>query len=280
MHFFIFFLLLAAPLLGDEARLFDTFLFCNELDMLELRLAEHDSAVDYFVLVEAAKTFTGEPKPLCFEQNKERFAKWKDKLIYLILDDFPEEMRSTNCSAWDREYYQRNFALTALAQLCSPNDLILHSDCDEIVSAEILHFFKQQDNPSPHCLVADFYYYNCNWKKSFPWEFIYIAKYEDLVQTGLLTMRFEAYTFPKIRKAAWHLSYFMTPEEIAYKIKAFSHTEMNKPDFTDLLNIEKAISSGKDLFHREALENCVKASKNDLLPKNIGILPARYQRKQ
>ena len=37
----------------------DSFIFYNELDMLEFRLTELNDVVDYFVIVEATHTFSG-----------------------------------------------------------------------------------------------------------------------------------------------------------------------------------------------------------------------------
>ena len=54
----------------------DAFPFNDELDMLELRLGTLDAVVDYFVLVESPRTFSGMPKPLYYAENKDRFAKW------------------------------------------------------------------------------------------------------------------------------------------------------------------------------------------------------------
>ncbi|NJM15850.1 MAG: hypothetical protein HC896_11225 [Bacteroidales bacterium] len=51
---------------------YDCFPFFNELDILEIRLNELNEAVDKFVLVEASRTFQGDPKPLYFEENKEK----------------------------------------------------------------------------------------------------------------------------------------------------------------------------------------------------------------
>ena len=53
--------------------IFDTFTFYNELDLLELRLNILGDVVDYFVINEANITFTGKPKPLFYQDNKERF---------------------------------------------------------------------------------------------------------------------------------------------------------------------------------------------------------------
>ncbi len=64
---------------------YDVFRFFNELDLLELRLNILDAHVDYFVLVEATKTFSGLDKPLYYQENKERFAKWNHKIIHHII---------------------------------------------------------------------------------------------------------------------------------------------------------------------------------------------------
>jgi beta-1,4-mannosyl-glycoprotein beta-1,4-N-acetylglucosaminyltransferase len=60
--------------------LVDTFMFYNELTVLELRLNLLDEYVDRFVLVESEVNHKGGPKPLFFQENKDRFAKWAHKI--------------------------------------------------------------------------------------------------------------------------------------------------------------------------------------------------------
>ena len=67
-------------------RVYEAFLFCDELDLLEARLIELDSAVYRHVLVEAPVTFQGTPKPLHYLENQDRFAPWKDKIIHVVAD--------------------------------------------------------------------------------------------------------------------------------------------------------------------------------------------------
>ena len=47
----------------------DVILFYNELEMLEYRLETLYPVVDKFVIVEATRTFRGNPKPLLFSNN-------------------------------------------------------------------------------------------------------------------------------------------------------------------------------------------------------------------
>ena len=60
-----------------------------------------------------------------------------------------------------------------------------------------------------------------------------------------------------IENAGWHFSFLKKPDSIIKKIKSYAHQEFNNPKFTDLKNIEKKISMGKDLFDRNIQYNIV-----------------------
>src|SRR5277367_3065030 len=97
-----FFFLFAKP------KIYDCFLFFNELELLEIRLNEMYEYVDYFVLVESTESFVGKPKPLYYAQNKERFNQFNDKIIHVIVSD------SFRGGYWEREYFQRNRIMDGL----------------------------------------------------------------------------------------------------------------------------------------------------------------------
>jgi beta-1,4-mannosyl-glycoprotein beta-1,4-N-acetylglucosaminyltransferase len=65
-------------------KIYDGFLFFNELDLLEIRLNILNDVVDYFILVESSKTHSGLLKSYIFEENKERFSKFLNKIIILF----------------------------------------------------------------------------------------------------------------------------------------------------------------------------------------------------
>ena len=65
--------------------IYDCFPFFNELDLLEIRLNELSGVVDRFVLSEAELTHNGDRKPLYFNEHKDRFAKFADKIIHIIV---------------------------------------------------------------------------------------------------------------------------------------------------------------------------------------------------
>jgi len=70
-------------------KLYDCFTFFNELELLDLRLMTLNDVVDFFVLVEANRTHTGAPKEFIFEKNKDMFAEYLDKIIYVKIEDLP-----------------------------------------------------------------------------------------------------------------------------------------------------------------------------------------------
>jgi len=127
------------------AKIYDCFTFLNELELLQVRFEELYDVVDHFVIVEATQTFSGNPKPLYFSENVHLFEKYKDKIICIVVNDFPSATDDPEKDRWIREEFQRNAMLRGLSA-CSDEDIILVSDLDEIPNQrsiyEILSFFK------------------------------------------------------------------------------------------------------------------------------------------
>lgn len=112
-------------------RIFDTFCFFNELDLLELRLSELYPHVDKFVLVEAAKTQSLLDKPFYFEENKQRYERFMDKIIHVKIS--AEECPYNILNPWTMENFQRNcIARGFVDELLYTDDYVMISDLDEI----------------------------------------------------------------------------------------------------------------------------------------------------
>ncbi len=126
----------------DEKKrlIYDCFMFYNELNMLELKLAEEDSVVDKFVLVESCETYSGKPKRYLFDEHKDRFAQFSEKIIHIKLEPqtrfkaYPFKKCGKN---WAREYWQRDQIARGLVN-ANNDDLIIISDVDEIISSSRL----------------------------------------------------------------------------------------------------------------------------------------------
>ena len=77
-------------------KIIDCFIFYNELELLTYRINILNDVVDYFVIVESTHTFIGKEKKLYFDENKNLFEKFKKKIIYIIVDDFPYKYPNIN----------------------------------------------------------------------------------------------------------------------------------------------------------------------------------------
>lgn len=110
-----------------EPRIFDCFPFFMELDLLELRLRHLSPLVHCFVLAESAFDFAGNPKPLYFEQNKDRFRDFNDRIVHIIVKDRPPNASKR----WAIQRHQRDQLARGLGE-ARPDDLVMISDVDEI----------------------------------------------------------------------------------------------------------------------------------------------------
>ena len=153
-------------------KIFDCFMYFDEEVVLDLRLNTLNEYVDYFVIVESVFTHRGDKRNLIF--NHKKFEKFKDKIIYLVFDQEPnniekvfdedsqgEKSRKLILNAALRENGQRNFILNGLNN-AADNDLILISDVDEIPDLKNLDLGKI--NQKIIFFKQDMFYYKFNLK--------------------------------------------------------------------------------------------------------------------
>jgi Glycosyltransferase family 17 len=205
-------------------RVFDTFLFNDELDLLEARLIELDSTVYRHVLVEAPITFQGNPKPLHFLENQERFASWKDKIIHVTAD--LESCR--NCR--EREDVSRAAIREGLTDL-DDDDIFLISDADEIPRADFLqkapgHRLAMRN----HILAVNLLEpgWTAGTTGSFGRDYRETIKHfldRQAVRDWKLLVRDTGFPFV----AGWHFSWLGGPDAIRAKVHSFSHLEWMAP---------------------------------------------------
>lgn len=225
-------------------KVIDCCIFHNELDVLEMRLEELDSVVDEFVIVEARQTHQGSPKPLNFEQNKDRFAKYLSKVRYIPID-FPD-----NLTTWGRENYQRDAIAKGLLD-CQPNDIIIISDCDEIVKKEVVAAYSS--NQGVCAIEMDLFYYNKELKADQKWYKARILPYSALEGKTPQYFRGDGdYIYNTIiPNGGWHYSFFGDVSTIKEKLQSYGHEEFNNEKYTNEQHIQNCIDKGIDLFGRD-----------------------------
>ena len=106
---------------GPKKRVFDTFIFSNELDLLELRLWELEGTVDAFILVESELTHTNLHKPLWWRDVgalDARFARWHHLIESVVVPRGTLSARAhfRHSGAWGLEALQRKQIMRGLSR--------------------------------------------------------------------------------------------------------------------------------------------------------------------
>lgn len=261
-------------IIRPQKRVVDCFIFYNELEMLEYRLTVLNDVVDYFVIVEANQTHTGKPKPLFFSENKDKFSKYLNKIIHVVVD-LPYVYPSidyTQNQQWLNEQYQRNCIDIGINKLSLEDcDIIIISDLDEIPNPKILEQIKQGQLKiqTIKTMKQDLYYYNLSTKTYSDWLYAKILTHRFYKQHRKPTnIRNDTPNCELLENAGWHLSYFGDAKFIKNKIENFGHQELNTEKFTDTNNIQNNIKNNRDLYDRNVPLQIIPLSQNTNLPPN------------
>jgi len=253
-------------------KIFDCFMYFDEDLVLDVRLNTLHENIDYFVIVESKFTHKGEKRNLKFDYKS--FSKFKDKIIYLVYDNEPAEIKNINNSDTEiekttkyifnaiyRENGQRNFITEGL-KYANDDDLILISDVDEIPNLkqfnlksfkEKLFFFNQE-----------MFYYKFNLKlPNYNWVGTRSCKKRYLKSPQWLrNIKVRNYPFYRldtffsktrysnikfIDNGGWHFTNIKSPEEIRFKLKSYLHhrefdiNPLSIKEIEDLIKNKKAI---------------------------------------
>lgn len=209
----------------------DCFMINNELSMLECRLHELADEVDRFVLVEAAVTHRGVPKPLHYADNKERFAPWADQIVHVVAD-LPD-----NPDPWVREHAQRDAAMTVLDDLAKDDDIILISDVDE---------FPPPESPFPDPVISHVQrlcMYAVDWEYPELHLCSVAARWGHVRRHGLARVRDGRYTGPAV-VGGFHLTWLGGVEAQRAKLATICHTEMT-PEQAEIISSGRAYYKGE-----------------------------------
>ena len=229
-------------------KIFDCFMYMNEDVVLDLRLNYLNEYIDQFIIVESSFFHNGNKKKLNF--NFEKFKKFKNKIVYLVLDQEPSDIEIINESDHEetrsrkhilngmrRDFFQRNFIQNGLKN-CDENDIILISDIDEIPKLE--NFNKDSINNEIIFFKQKMFYYkfnlcsnDINWygtracKKKFlkspQWLRNLKSKYYPYWRIDTLFYKNRVRSAKIIDDGGWHFSYLNTPEQIKNKLNNYAH---------------------------------------------------------
>jgi glycosyltransferase involved in cell wall biosynthesis len=242
---------------GGGPLVIDAVLFYQEFDMLEFRLKVLYPHVDYFVVVEADKTFSGKEKPFHYEGQKERFAWAADKIVYFKMRCDTSRLDLTSAptayqpdhDCWQIEYAQRG-AIVAACEDFAEDDILIMGDVDEIPAPEAVAWARQNVGLLPAACQQHFFFYDLRHLKHEVLLNSVFATMGTARALGTQELRNRRGVMTGLANAGWHLSYFGDADAIVRKIEAFSHQEFNVPEFKDKEHIRHCLASGEDLYKK------------------------------
>lgn len=253
-------------------KIYDCFIFYNELDLLEIRLKTLDKFVDYFVLVEATKTHRWKDKPLYFQENKKRFKKWENKIIHIIVKDMPKpgikygnnwKINSIlKGGSWKLEAYQKKQIARGLSK-CQDEDIIMMSDLDEIPRPEkipnMLELLKKEK-----IVLFDQNFYNfffngftssgwtatraCTFKTLKKYFNKNMNRYRHLWNIPLRINMLLGKKIAIIPDGGWHFSFLGGVDAVIDKIGSICHFEKDTSENKDPKKILEKIKKGEFLY--------------------------------
>ena len=256
-------------------KIYDCFPIFNEMDLLEIRLELMYDYVDKFIISECDYTFSGLKKPFYYEEHKEKFSKYADKIIYIKhynTDNFTNLINSyagkkgeiyqgiinrlnvLKQSAqtdygkphWCRDFLHKELVMLAM-DICDGDDIILFGDLDEMPNPEQIKL----DGNSYLIGQKNMTYFINTENITESWYGTYICKFKDLIDGSCMLTRDKRGNFSKIENAGWHLTWMGGFDRVLAKIESYGHQEYNN--------------------------NYVKNQINNKLGKNIDILNRNIQ---
>lgn len=258
-------------------KIVDTFLFFNELDLLDVRLNILNDVVDKFVIVESPKTFQCDYKPLFYKNNSHLFKKFHHKIDHRICIDVPKCF-----TYWEMEWMQRNFILETL-QGCNDSDLIFISDLDEIWNPDKIPFIiSEMDDNQVYKWGSKICYFYLNLiadeKEWFQPVFLSYSLLKSKHELGMTindiiqNKRSEFTSYEKISNAGWHFSYLTDPE---YKLQSFSHSEHKDKKIDYLM---ECVKNKINPFHGNPMYVINESEFQNYLPKYLFDRLSQYQK--
>ena len=267
----------------------DCFMYYDEDMILDIRLNTLDKYISHFIICEANFNHNGTKRELRFNINN--FSKFKDKIIYIPLNNQPENLRIINKNdtilvknskildnALLRENFQRNFLQKKIVNF-DEDDLIIISDLDEIPNFKN---FKYKTKIT--FFVQKMFYYKLNLvHPNFLWYGSKICKKKHLISPQWLrNIKSKKYPFWRldtffsktkynnisfIKDGGWHFTNIKSPEKIDFKMKNFLHHLEYEESGLGVEDVRKIVAEKKVFYDHGADKKQKKWNANSKLIK-------------
>ena len=282
-------------------KIYDCFMFFDEEMLLDLRLNIMNKYVDKFIVTESSYMHSGKPKKLIFDINK--FSKFKDKIIYIAIDQQPHDLEKIEqndspnkkrskmiVNAKKREMYQINRTQDGLVN-ANQDDMIIVSDVDEIPNLENIDF-KKIKNKIIFFKQKMFYYKFNLFYKSFAWYGPKACKKKYFKNPewlrSLKNKKYPIWRFDVlfsnvkhsnvyiVNDGGWHFTNIRNPEDLEKKLSNFLHHVDYQNSGLNLTDLKKLMKEKKIMYNHSVDKKGNKWGEgDDLKTLNLDEMP-RY----
>ena len=280
-------------------------MFFDEEMLLDLRLNIMNKYVDKFVITEANYMHNGKPKKLNFDISK--YPKFKDKIIYIVVDNPPPDLFKIHQSdddakdtkgqklvlnGYKRDNYQRQMASKALKNI-EPDDWIIINDIDEIPNLNSVDF-KNTKNKFIIFKQKIFYYKFNLLYPDVSWHGSKACKKRDFLSPQWLrNVKHKKYPLWRIdilfskrkynnifyvNNGGWHFTNIKSPKDIEKKLLNYTHHYEFEQSGLTLDDLRKKISEKKIIYDHNVDQRSFKWSSNKTLKKiELSDMPSYLQ---
>jgi len=250
-------------------------MFFDEEMLLDLRLNIMDKYVDKFVITEATYMHSGKPKKLIFDINK--FSKFKDKIIYNVIDKEPSDIETIYAKDNDekdtrgqkltnnsnkREHLQREAAQEALKD-ADPEDIIFINDIDEIPNLKNFNF--NAINKKLIFFKQKMFFYKFNLlHEEIIWSGSRACRKKNLIspqnlrdtkdriypiwRVDIIFSKLKYNSIHYVDNGGWHFTNIKSPEDLEKKFSNFLHHQEFEYSGLNLNDIKKMVENRKILY--------------------------------
>ena len=251
-------------------RIFDCTTYYNEELMMDIRFHTLNDQVEKFIVVESLFSHSGNKKKLNFNINN--YSKFKDKIIYLVIEKEPDNIKISNdgkinsldkrMNSLKRIEQSYDYMFNGLKD-AGEDDLILLSDNDEIPNLNSDQFLKSKSNVFIFKQMMFYYKFNLHYE-NLKWFGSKGCKKKNLKNMSWLRnlknkkyswWRFDTF-FSKLKvrnleiidDGGWHFTNIKSPEDLFEKFKNFGHHDEFDESGIDIEFIKSKINN-KEVFY-------------------------------
>jgi len=289
--------------------IYDCFMYFDEDLLLDLRLNSLNKFVKKFIITEATYTHNGSRKKLNFDINK--FRKFKDKIIYIVVDKQPDNIldlldndtkeqkgEKLILNGMARDYFQRE-NLSKGVREAADDDLILISDLDEIPNLNQLNFKNIKNNII--IFEQKMFYYKLNlFYEDYTWLGTKAVKRKNFISPQWLR-NIKGKNYPKwridtlfskkkysniyfVENGGWHFTCLRTAEDLEKKLLNFAHHYEYEESGLNINNLKQLIAEKRVMYDHTADQKEFKWSgksflknlDNNLLPEYVSSNLEKY----